>query len=209
MKEIPENLTSEGDSQESAAIKKEVLVPPKIAIVEDNTTYATLLKETILSSEDFKDAQIDWIDPASFAPGEPISDGAAKDTKIGQRIVLMKKFENADNDKDVEFQRSIVLSNLSNKLSQRNVPQQLIDTLSKYDLVLLDNSLDNSQSHYRGVNIAKLLPKSIRVISISGDDVHYGEASFKTKALLKFKAHPNLPETKEKLLNLLRESLKR
>ena len=61
-----------------------------------------------------------------------------------------------------------------------NVPSELLDKLSQYDLLLLDDSLHGTgvEDCYKGSQIAEKLPSDIKIISITGGNAVYGHDNF-------------------------------
>lgn len=162
---------------------KEKFKIAKIAILEDKQDFGEKLIEVITSSEDFAGATVDWIDPAQYPREVEVTSEETESSALGSRVLSMEKFADADTNPRIEFQRDFVMDEVTRKLSRKNVPQSLIDQLSQYDLVLMDDNLSSDLMTYKGIDVYKKLPKKVKVMSISGDDVHYGLDSFRKKAI--------------------------
>ena len=175
--------------------EKEYLEPPKIAILEDKREFADALKNILLTTDEFKLAEIDWIDPAGFPPTETLDPETIRTSEEAKKI---NESESSD------FQKRVALEDILARESRKIIPIALTDLLKKYDLVLLDNELSYDRNHYKGEDIVSRMPIGPKIMSISGDEVNFGEEKFYQKAaLLKF---PD-DKTKEKFLGKVKKIL--
>ena len=70
----------------------------------------------------------------------------------------------------------------------KNIPLRLLNKLSGYDIVFLDDSLHGGkESYYKGRDIAKQLPSHIKILSTTGNsaEIKYGDVDlFGAKSIL-------------------------